>query len=206
MISLSLSLPTHEIQINLVMEFVGSDSLHSYLKSKPDRRLEESEAKRIFQQVISAVSYMHERNFVHRDIKLENILMDDKLNTKIIDFGFSIYIPPDKKLSIFCGTPQYMSPEIVAKKEYFGSPADVWATGILLFVMLVGSFPFRAADEKKLYQKILKSEFLVPAHVSSAAENLLRRLLHQSPTDRITAEEVSLGFSHHICFPFSAPC
>lgn len=87
------------------MEFVSQNSLHKYLKTKPGRKLDEEETKKMFKQVISALSYLHQRNIVHRDIKLENILLDEKNNIKLIDFGFSIYIPSDKKLSIFCGTP-----------------------------------------------------------------------------------------------------
>lgn len=184
--------PSAGAQINVVMEYVGSQSLHQYLKSKPDRRLEESEAKRMFKQVISAVNYMHQKSIVHRDIKLENILLDDSnTNIKLIDFGFSIYIPSDKKLSIFCGTPQYMSPEIVAKKEYYGPPADVWATGILLYIMLVGQFPFKAPDEKKLYQKIQKNDFTVPNFVSAGAQHLIKKLLNPNCGERITPEQVS---------------
>lgn len=86
-------------------------------------------------------------NVVHRDIKLENILLDSNHNIKIIDFGFSIIIPDDKKLKIFCGTPSYMSPEIVSKIEYVGSKADIWALGILLYVMLQGKFPFKGVSD-----------------------------------------------------------
>ena len=87
---------------------------------------------------------MHENNIIHRDLKLENILIDtSNLNIKLIDFGFAIKISNQKKLTIFCGTPSYMCPEIVKKIEYFGKPADIWALGILLYVMLYGKFPFR---------------------------------------------------------------
>ena len=85
-----------------------------------ERKLEESEVKRIFKQVVQALDYCHSLNIVHRDIKLENILLDKQLNIKIIDFGFSICIPSTSKLKIFCGTPSYMAPEIVSKNEYNG--------------------------------------------------------------------------------------
>ena len=121
---------------------------------------------------------MHKRNIVHRDIKLENIILGGDPSAhppppptttttthththpnanpilKIIDFGFSITVPPDKKLQIFCGTPSYMAPEIVSKKEYYGPPVDVWSAGIVLYLMLVGHFPFKGTDDKHLYQKI----------------------------------------------------
>jgi MAP/microtubule affinity-regulating kinase len=72
------------------MEYVGKQSLHSYLKSKPNRSLEEDEAKHIFQQILEALAYLHEKHIIHRDLKLENILLDENFNVKIIDYGFSI--------------------------------------------------------------------------------------------------------------------
>ena len=85
--------------------------------------------------------YCHSRCIAHRDIKLENLLMDEQGILKIIDFGFSTCIPNDKMVKMFCGTPSYMAPEIVLKKEYCGPPADVWALGVLLYALLCGYFP-----------------------------------------------------------------
>lgn len=102
------------------MEYVGKASLHSFLKTCHERRLDEPEAKRLFKQIVEGLCYCHKMSVVHRDIKLENILLDSNNNIKIIDFGFSIIIGEDKKLKIFCGTPSYMSPEIVSKTEYVG--------------------------------------------------------------------------------------
>ena len=91
---------------------------------------------------------------MHRDIKLENILFDKQnFNLKIIDFGFAVRVGgADKKLSVFCGTPSYMSPEIVKKQEYAGKSSDVWSLGILMFVILYGKFPFRGRDDYDLYR------------------------------------------------------
>lgn len=97
----------------LVMEFVAGGSIHGYLKAHPGRRLPEVEAKRVFKQVVEGIRYCHNRCITHRDIKLENILLDTDRNVKIIDFGFSTCIPNDRKVKIFCGTPSYMAPEIV---------------------------------------------------------------------------------------------
>ena len=80
---------------------------------------------------------------VHRDIKLENILLDEDKKIKIIDFGFSIQVTKDKKLDTFCGTPSYMAPEITRKQDYYGHLVDIWALGILLYCMLCGAFPFK---------------------------------------------------------------
>ena len=120
------------------MEYVGGGSLHGYLKSKQTRRLEEWDAKRIFKQIVEGINYCHQRCITHRDIKLENLLLDDLNEIKIIDFGFSTCVPNDKKIKIFCGTPSYLAPEIVLKTEYCGPPADIWALGVLLFTILSG--------------------------------------------------------------------
>jgi MAP/microtubule affinity-regulating kinase len=122
----------------LIMEYVGGGSLHGYLKSKQTRRLEEWDAKRIFKQIVEGINYCHLRCITHRDIKLENLLLDELNEIKIIDFGFSTCVPNDKKIKIFCGTPSYMAPEIVLKTEYCGPPADIWALGVLLFTILSG--------------------------------------------------------------------
>jgi MAP/microtubule affinity-regulating kinase len=122
----------------LVMEFIGGGSLHGYLKASRNRRLEEFDARRIFRQILDGLLYCHARCITHRDIKLENVLLDDKGAVKLIDFGFSTCIPNDKKIKIFCGTPSYMAPEIVLKTEYCGPPADIWAFGVLLFTCITG--------------------------------------------------------------------
>ena len=143
--------------VYLVMEYVTGGSLHSYLKERPQRRLDEEEAKRIFKQIMTALHYCHRKSIAHRDIKLENILLDENKNVKIIDFGFSTCIPNDKKIKMFCGTPSYMAPEIISKIEYAGPPADIWASAVLLYALLNGCFPFRGATDKELYKKIYKA-------------------------------------------------
>ena len=136
------------------MEYVGVTSLYQYLKQNSQSRLPEGEVRKIFKQVAEGIDYMHSKNVTHRDIKLENLLLEDKTkNIKIIDFGFAISCK-DRKLTSFCGTPSYMAPEIISKKDYLGPPVDIWTLGILLYVLMCGHFPFRgkANREKKLIQ------------------------------------------------------
>ena len=110
---------------HLILEYIQGTSLYAYIKSKPNNCLDEAEAKRIFRQVLSAVDYCHTQKIAHRDIKLDNILLDQKNNVKIIDFGFSTMNSLDEKSRIFCGTPSYMAPEIVGRKDYYGMQADI---------------------------------------------------------------------------------
>jgi serine/threonine protein kinase len=96
------------------------------------------------------VFYLHsEVSVVHRDIKLDNILIEEGTRmVKLIDFGFSVLTTtPNQRLKVFCGTPSYMAPEITRKMDYEGKPVDIWALGVLLYVMLTGTFPFRGVSE-----------------------------------------------------------
>ena len=178
----------------LVMEYVAGGSLHGYLKAHSGRRLPEEEAKRVFKQVVEGIRYCHNRSITHRDIKLENLLLDEDKNIKIIDFGFSTCIPNDKRVKIFCGTPSYMAPEIVNKTEYCGPPADVWALGVLLFTMLCGCFPYRGATDAELYGKISSSDYKIPSDLDAAmspeARQLIGVLFSQSAEERPSAKEL----------------
>jgi serine/threonine protein kinase len=173
------------------MEFIGVQSMHNFLKSKTNRKLEEDEARSIFRQVVSGIHYLHEKNIVHRDIKLENLLIGTENQIKIIDFGFSVRTTKDKTLAIFCGTPSYMAPELVAKKDYHGHLADIWALGVLLFVLLTGSFPMKGTDDKDLYKKILRGQFDIPSTISKPAQALIRKLLRMNPHDRPSTDDVN---------------
>jgi MAP/microtubule affinity-regulating kinase len=111
---------------------------------------------------MSALSYCHSKCITHRDIKLENVLLDENKDVKLIDFGFSTCIPKDIKINIFCGTPSYMAPEIVKKTEYAGPPADIWASAVLLYALLNGCFPYRGATDAELYRKICRGTYAMP--------------------------------------------
>merc|ERR1719171_1834134 len=166
-------------QIYIIMEFVGGGSLHHFLKKRTARRVEETKAKRLFYQVCQGIKYCHDRHIVHRDVKLENLLLDENGTVKIIDFGFSTIVPPGKKLKIFCGTPSYMAPEIVARKEYAGFCSDIWAMGVLLYALLCGSFPFKGQSDRELYRRIAKGAFVFPESFALSVESraLIQRVL-----------------------------
>lgn len=125
----------------------------------------------------------------HRDIKLENIIISNG-QIKLIDFGFCCCTTPDTKLKIFCGTPSYMAPEIVMKKEYLGNPTDIWATGILVYAMLCGCFPFKGSSDKDLYRKIARGLFNPPDHLSKEVKHFLSKMLVVDPQRRATAAQL----------------
>ena len=179
--------------IHIVMEYVKGKSLYQYLKEKPNKRMPEDEARHITKQIASWIRYIHSLDIAHRDLKLENIIINSS-NRKItlIDFGFSIICGHEKKLKIFWGTPSYMWPEIVDKREYNGPPVDIWALGVLLYVMLWGKFPFRGINERDLYKKISSGRYYWPSdvHASDQALNLVKSMLWTHPKKRVTIQQV----------------
>jgi serine/threonine protein kinase len=107
---------------------------------KNSKKLSEQEAFLIFAQLLAAMKYLHNRGVYHRDLKMTNVLIDDKRNIKLIDFGFADN--KDQELTSYCGTPSYMAPEIVEKRGYRGKHVDVWALGVILFKLLTGEYAF----------------------------------------------------------------
>eukprot|EP00831_Metopus_contortus_P067298 TRINITY_DN60037_c0_g1_i2.p2 TRINITY_DN60037_c0_g1~~TRINITY_DN60037_c0_g1_i2.p2 ORF type:complete len:167 (+),score=38.04 TRINITY_DN60037_c0_g1_i2:3-503(+) len=106
--------------------------------------------------------------------------------------GFGAYAPPDKKLNIFCGTPSYMPPEIVNKREYIGPPVDMWSLGVLLYIMLCGTFPFRGSTETELFHNISKGIYYSPSFVSRQITKILAQLLNIDPECRASSSDISL--------------
>ena len=104
----------------LVLEVCKGKSLYGFIKKKAGQKLLEKDSKKIFSQLASAIAYCHSKNVVHRDLKLDNVLIDEKGNIKLIDFGFCEKCAPTQKLSLYCGTPHYMDPDICQKKDYYG--------------------------------------------------------------------------------------
>ena len=179
--------------IAIVMEYVKGYNLSTYLKRKNSGKLTEDEAKVIFRQIVNGISYCHKYSVAHRDIKLDNILVNEYGGVKIIDFGFSTCIPNNKKVKMFCGTPSYMAPEIILRTSYSGPPADIWALGILLYSILSASFPFQATNNKELYEKIIAGRFDYPPNFSSSLRLLMSNMLQVDPMKRITAEGILMS-------------
>jgi 5'-AMP-activated protein kinase catalytic alpha subunit len=170
----------------MVMEHAPMGSLLDYVRGK--RRLEESQAATFFVQIAAGLQYCHQHEVVHRDVKLENILMDSSKSMKLIDFGLAAFFTPGKALKVHCGSPSYAAPEIVSKKDYEGPPVDVWSLGIVLFAMTAGHLPFHTTSGNKmeLSSKILSGRFSCPDFFSVHLKNLLSQLLDTDPATRTT--------------------
>ncbi|XP_053673638.1 cGMP-dependent protein kinase, isozyme 1-like [Anopheles nili] len=147
---------------------------------------EDSTAKFIVACVLQAFDFLHARGIVYRDLKPENLLLDARGYAKLVDFGFSKFIGYSSKTWTFCGTPEYVAPEIILNKGHDRS-VDYWALGILIHELLTGIPPFTAADPMKTYNIILKGIDMVnfPKHMSRAAISLIKRLCRDVPSERL---------------------
>ncbi|EGR28760.1 protein kinase domain protein [Ichthyophthirius multifiliis] len=180
------------------MEYIGLNSLHYHLKVlnhanyKKNIKILEGEAKRIYKQIIQALDYLHQNKIAHRDIKLDNILLDKNNNVKLIDFGFSVITKPYEKLNQYCGSLNYMSSEILEKKQYLGFAVDVWASGVLLYVILCGTFPFKGENENEVLKSIQQGLHDFPYDLSQGVKNLFQQIFNQNQQNRITTSQVLL--------------
>ncbi|RKO96285.1 hypothetical protein CXG81DRAFT_2381, partial [Caulochytrium protostelioides] len=168
--------PAH---IYLVMDFVRGGELFSYLRKCT--RFPTHIARFYTAQVVLAFEYLHSKDIIYRDLKPENLLLDERGNIRITDFGFAKVVT-DITWTL-CGTPDYLAPEIIQSKGY-GRAVDWWALGILLYEMIAGHPPFFDDEPFKLYEKILACKLRFPAHFDPWAKDLVKRLLTPDLTKR----------------------
>ncbi|KAK2856484.1 hypothetical protein Q5P01_005219 [Channa striata] len=154
------------------------------------KRLEEREVRRYTRQILSAVEHLHKHGIVHRDLKIENFLLDEHNNIKIVDFGLSNTLKPDslslELLNTQCGSPAYAAPELLAHRKY-GPKVDVWSVGVSMFAMLTGTLPFTVEpfNIKQLHQKMVNGEISsIPGDVSKGAVSFVLSLLEPDPAKR----------------------
>ncbi|XP_036384272.1 calcium/calmodulin-dependent protein kinase type II subunit beta isoform X3 [Megalops cyprinoides] len=156
----------------------------------------EADASHCIQQILEAVLHCHQMGVVHRDLKPENLLLASKCKNaavKLADFGLAIEVQGDQQAWFgFAGTPGYLSPEVL-RKEAYGKPVDIWACGVILYILLVGYPPFWDEDQHKLYQQIKAGAYDFPSPewdtVTPEAKNLINQMLTINPAKRITAQE-----------------
>lgn len=175
--------------IVLVMEFAAGGDLLRYVRQR--RRLGEDVAQDLFKQLADGIGHMHVQSVVHRDVKLENLLLDSFGCLKIADFGVAVVVkPPGKRLTEHCGTPSYIAPEILLEAGYEGQPVDVWSSGVVLYAMLCGRVPFKGENLTELKRCIVKGRFHFPSHLSEQSMALLKGMIVVDPRKRFVLRDV----------------
>eukprot|EP00898_Chlorokybus_atmophyticus_P004480 jgi/Chlat1/5032/Chrsp32S08952 len=185
--------PTH---LAIVMEYAAGGELFERISAAG--RFIEDEARFFFQQLISGVEYCHAQQICHRDLKLENTLLDGSAapRLKICDFGYSKSSLLHSQPKSTVGTPAYIAPEVLSRREYDGKIADVWSCGVTLYVMLVGAYPFEDAEDprnfRKTIQRIMSVHYTIPdgINVSKECRELLARIFVANPAQRVTISDI----------------
>lgn len=161
-------------KIYLILEYVNKGNLYHLINS--NKGLSEEKAFKYFIQVVYAVYFLHENKLIHRDIKPENILIGDKDEAKLCDFGWCIESDPSSRSS-FCGTLEYIAPEIYNRKQYSYS-VDAWSLGVLLYELVHGVSPFKTTSkvdqQKKIYSNIAENKIKIDGRVSSDCADLIK--------------------------------
>ncbi|KAJ0034250.1 hypothetical protein Pint_24702 [Pistacia integerrima] len=186
-------LKIHEVmatktKIYLVMEYASGGELFNKVLRRG--RLTESAARRYFQQLVSALHFCHQNGVAHRDMKPQNLLLDQNGDLKVSDFGLSA-LPEQLKnglLHTACGTPAYTAPEVMSRRGYDGAKADAWSCGVILYVLLAGYLPFDDSNLLTMYKKIQRKEYQFPSWISRQARSVIYQLLDPNPKSRMSIE------------------
>eukprot|EP01017_Pseudomicrothorax_dubius_P024994 TRINITY_DN2663_c0_g1_i6.p1 TRINITY_DN2663_c0_g1~~TRINITY_DN2663_c0_g1_i6.p1 ORF type:complete len:489 (-),score=92.88 TRINITY_DN2663_c0_g1_i6:35-1501(-) len=177
----------NDSHLYIILEHAPKGSLFSFISKR--RRIEETDAKRLFYQCALAIAYLHDQGLVHRDFKPENVLLDNDLNAKLCDFGWTTDISQERGFP-FCGTYEYMAPEMVSRERY-GKELDVWALGVLLFEMLNGHSPFRGSSTKEVLENIKANRLArFKEDVPNEARELITAILRPDPLRRPTIQQI----------------
>lgn len=172
----------------IIMEYASNGDLFSRLDCG---RMDETEAKEKFKQIISAIRYCHEeKNVIHLDLKPDNVLFDSQNNIKIADFGLSKEFVPGEKFFTFCGTPEYMAPEVFQGHKFDGPKVDVWSLGVMLYEMLTATLPFPGSTWPHIIERVLHGKYYVPEYISQDCRDLLSKMLVLDPSKRATMDVV----------------
>ena len=174
----------------LIMQYASKGQLYAQIRRL--KRLDQKSAAQYMREVISAVKYLHGRNppIIHRDIKPENILLDSDGRCKLADFGWSNFHEGNKQRETYCGTPEYLAPEMINKSGHNES-IDIWSLGVLLFEMLTGKTPFNfKGDRNQLYNSIKTLKICWTDDFPPLAKDLISKILRLKPSDRLSLDQI----------------
>ena len=179
---LKYSFQTKEL-LCFVLEYVNGGELFFHLSN--DKIFTEDRAKFYVAEITLAITYMHDHNIIYRDLKLENLLLDRHGHVKITDFGLcKEEISYGATTTTFCGTPEYLAPEVLEDNDY-GRAVDWWGVGVVLYEMMCGHLPFYNRNHEVLFDLILHEDIRLPDHLSPEAKDVLSKLLDKNPSTRL---------------------
>jgi len=178
----------NEDYLYLIMELIRGGELFTEISD--NGAFTEIRANKIFSQIFDGVKYLHSFNITHRDLKLENILIDSQSRVKLSDFGLSKILEPSDEefMKTRCGTPCYVAPEILLGENYTSS-VDIWSMGVILYVMVYSRYPFQSSCLHSTYESIIHGNFDLPCTVSNELQDLLKGLLKVK--DRFTLDDIA---------------
>jgi serine/threonine protein kinase len=171
----------------IITEYANGGDLLHYTKSRG--RLPEDEAKQLLRELVEGLQAVHRAGVLHRDIKLENILLS-RSHVKICDFGVSRMMPKHALIREQCGTPAYIAPEVLGDRGYEGFASDIWSLGVCLYAMVSGFLPFQGKTASELHAAIMSGQVEMPEFFSSDLQDLLIQLFRTSPKQRISLKSL----------------
>ncbi|KGO72927.1 Kinase-associated KA1 [Penicillium italicum] len=172
----------------MLFEYVNGGQMLDYIISHG--KLKEKQARKFARQIASALDYCHRNSIVHRDLKIENILISKTGDIKIIDFGLSNLFSPRSLLKTFCGSLYFAAPELLQARQYTGPEVDVWSFGIVLYVLVCGKVPFDDQSMPQLHAKIKKGVVEYPPGLTAECRHIISRMLVTDPKQRATLAEI----------------
>ena len=176
--------------VYILLELCANKTMHDLLKRR--KHLTELEVQCYMIQLINALKYLRSEGIIHRDLKIRNIFLSEKMELKVGDFGFAAKLDFDfEKRRTICGTPNYIAPEILEEEPY-SYKVDIWSLGIIMYTLIIGRPPFDSSEEKKIYKKIKKLDYSFPENViiSEAAKDLIKQILVLDPLIRPNLDQI----------------
>lgn len=181
-----------DVNVYILLELCPNQSMNELVRRR--KRLTEIEVQCYCKQILDALKYLHAHRIIHRDLKLGNLFLSDKLEVKLGDFGLAAKLEFDgERKRTVCGTPNYIAPEILEGTQGHSYEVDVWSFGVVMYTLLVGKPPFETNDVKTTYRRIKMNAYSFPDHVavSDEAKSVITRILRSEPQSRPTLEEIA---------------
>jgi len=182
-------------RIYIVCEHVGGGSIQNLCERAPNKRLPLHQARKLFEQLLDALEYLHSLNIIHRDIKLDNVLLTESGDLKLSDFGAAMQLGKqyDGAAKKCCGSPAFQPPELLSNKSpcgFYGPKLDIWAAGVVLYMMCIGVFPFEGTSICALFKNISDGLLKIPAWVDPSLSDLIHSILNKDYTQRFSIQQI----------------